>query len=150
MQVIHLNNKKMRAGNSANTPNLSKIIQQRQRNALTVSNGGLIRLLWNIGGVLNRLLINLNKSERKQEMKKLGEILSTHYGSLLLQSRIDEMCQFNAALPDSGEVEIPSVFLSWEHITVSLSFKSGATIPNVLKYAVKHSSDVQSFKKIYC
>lgn len=127
---------------------LSEIIKRRQRDILTVSNGGLIRFFWETGMYLNKCFDeNKESASNNSVIKNLSTFLSPKYGHYFGQKNITDMASFASQFPDFNTLGFLVPFVSWEHILLIIPIKDIEAKLFYLELAAKEGLSVNGLRE---
>jgi predicted nuclease of restriction endonuclease-like (RecB) superfamily len=103
---------------------LSKIIENKHRELLRVTNSELVTLFWEIGKALNQYF---DGSKRFENSKSTIQIISTNlvanYGPYFSEKNLKKMRQFADQFTDYFSVAQIAPFITWEHLLLLLQIQ---------------------------
>ncbi len=125
---------------------LSRLIEESQRQFVSVANSTLTILFWQIGHRINEnILQNKRADYGKKIVVTLSRQLEAKYGSNFEEKNLRRMLQFNTEFPDWEIVVTLSRQLSWSHFLALIPIKNKAT---KLFYAEKAGAEMWGIREL--
>ena len=104
---------------------ISKLIDNRKYSMVSQINSSVVRLFWEIGGIINEDILNNKRAKYgKQIVSQIATQLQEKYGRSYESRNLRRMMQFAEQFPDWEIVSRAATQLSWSHFVEILPIKS--------------------------
>ncbi|MDR2908093.1 MAG: PDDEXK nuclease domain-containing protein, partial [Bacteroidales bacterium] len=128
--------------------NVSKIIEQRKFNAVSLVNNQIILMFWEIGTYINSVILgDMRAQYGKQILSTVSTKLVENYGKSFFEANLYRMKRFAIVFDDINEIANFIPFLSWSHLCEIMRIKDKQARLFYAKDAAERQFGIRELRK---
>ena len=104
--------------------NIAQIIEKRKFNAVSVANGQIVLMFWEVGTYINSVILGMERAEYgKKILSTVSTKLVATYGNPFVEANLYRMKRFATVFGDIKAITNFIPFLSWSHFCEIMRIK---------------------------